>query len=125
VADTAIADSTDAGLEEAASRRVPPMIAKLRASIALLCERHGVRELALFGSILRDDFDPETSDVDAAVAFGPARGESMARQYFDFKQSLEELFARPVDLIEIEAMPDSRLKRIIERTKVPIYAAAA
>jgi hypothetical protein len=32
---------------------------------------------------------------------------------------------RPVDLVELEAMPDTRLKRIIEHTKVPIYAGAA
>lgn len=102
-----------------------PVIARLRDPIAALCERHGVRELSIFGSILRQDFDPDTSDVDAAVTFGPARGESIARQYFDFKRELEELFGRPVDLVEIEAMPDTRLKRIIERTKVPIYAEAA
>jgi predicted nucleotidyltransferase len=49
----------------------------------------------------------------------------LARQYFDFQQALEHLLSRPVDLVEFEAMPDSRLKRIIEHTKVPIYAAAA
>lgn len=103
---------------------LPALIAGLRDPIRALCERHGVRELSIFGSILREDF-AETSDVDAAVSFGPARGESIARQYFDFKRDLEELFGRMVDLVEIEAMPDTRLKRIIERTKVPIYAEAA
>jgi len=38
---------------------------------------------------------------------------------------LELLLERPVDLVELDAMEDGRLKRIIERTKVPIYAAAA
>lgn len=104
---------------------LPPLIARLRGPIALLCERHGARELSIFGSILRQDFDPDISDIDVAVTFGPARGVSIARQYFDFKRDLEELLGRPVDLVEIEAMPDTRLKRIIERTKVPIYAEAA
>jgi antitoxin HigA-1 len=121
----ASAMSSDAEPKGTVSGRLAAMIDTLRVPIAVLCERHGVRELALFGSILRDDFDTESSDVDAAVAFGPARGESLARQYFDFKASLEQLLARPVDLVEIDAMPDTRLKRIIERTKVPIYAAAA
>jgi predicted nucleotidyltransferase len=49
----------------------------------------------------------------------------LARQYFDFKTALEHLLSRPVDLVELEAMPNTRLKRIIEHTKVPIYAAAA
>ncbi len=102
-----------------------PAFARQRQAIAELCERHGVRELSLFGSVLREDFNPDSSDVDAVVSFGPPRGESLARQYFDFKKEFEELLARPVDLVEIEAMPNTRLRRIIERTKVPIYAAAS
>jgi len=104
---------------------VPAMIEHRRSDIAQLCERYGVRELALFGSILRSDFDPTSSDVDAAVKFGPPANDPFARQYFDFKAALEHLLKRPVDLVELEAMPDTRLKRIIEHTMVPIYAAAA
>ena len=44
-------------------------------------------------------------------------------EIFNFKQELETLFARSVDVIELEAMPDTRLKRIIERTEVAIYGA--
>ena len=101
------------------------MIEHRRGDIAQLCERYGVLELALFGSILRSDFDPTASDVDATVKFGPPACDSLARQYFDFKTALEHLLLRPVDLVELEAMPDTRLKRIIEHTMVPIYAAAA
>jgi predicted nucleotidyltransferase len=96
-----------------------------REAIAALCERFGVRRLAVFGSVLRSDFDPTRSDVDLAVEFGPQAERSPARQYFDFKRALEELLARPVDLVELSAMPNSRLKRIIERTQVPVYAQAA
>ncbi|MGH8226516.1 MAG: nucleotidyltransferase family protein [Steroidobacteraceae bacterium] len=96
-----------------------------RDQIVRLCRRFGVRRLALFGSILRPDFDPARSDVDLAVEFGPPIGRSPARQYFDFKAALEALFGRPVDLVELSAMPDSRLRRIIERTQVPVYAEAA
>ena len=94
-------------------------------SIAALCRQYGVRRLAVFGSVLRRDFDPDTSDVDVAVEFGPPRGDSVARQYFDFKADLEQLLRRPVDLVELRAMPNTRLKRIIERTQVPVYAEAA
>jgi predicted nucleotidyltransferase len=111
--------------EKHAAGIVPAMIERRRGEITQLCERYGVRELALFGSILRSDFDPTSSDVDAAVKFGPPADDSLARQYFDFKTALEHLLLRPVDLVELEAMPDTRLKRIIENTKVPIYAAAA
>jgi addiction module HigA family antidote len=117
-------NSASLGSEQQRKPGVPPMFARLREAIAALCERHGVRELSLFGSVLREDFRPDSSDVDAVALFGPPKGESLARQYFDFKRDFEELLARPVDLVEIEAMPDTRLRRIIERTKVPIYAAA-
>jgi predicted nucleotidyltransferase len=115
----------DSPTEKHAAGIVPPMIECRRADIAQLCKRYGVRELALFGSILRSDFDPTSSDVDAAVKFGPPANDSFARQYFDFKAALEHLLMRPVDLVELESMPETRLKRIIEHTKVLIYAAAA
>lgn len=112
-------------VEEHIAGILPAMIERRRGDIAQLCKRYRVCELALFGSILRSDFDPTSSDVDAAVKFGPPPNDSFARQYFDFRAALEHLLMRPVDLVELEAMPDTRLKRIIEHTKVPIYAAAA
>jgi hypothetical protein len=72
-------------IERHAARSVPEMIERRRGEIAQLCERYRVLELALFGSILRSDFDPTSSDVDAAVKFGPPADDSLARQYFDFK----------------------------------------
>ncbi len=105
--------------------QLPAPLAGLQGPIATLCDRYGVRELALFGSVLREDFDPASSDIDAVVSFGPPNATSLVRQYFDFKQSLETLFGRPVDLVELDAMPETRLKRIIERSKRTVYAAAA
>jgi predicted nucleotidyltransferase len=119
------AGMTGTAVEEQAAGILPAMIERRRGHIVQLCQRYGVRELALFGSVLRSDFDPTSSDVDAAVKFGPPANDSFARQYFDFKAALEHLLMRPVDLVELEAMPDTRLKRIIEHTMVPIYAAAA
>ncbi|MCH7996082.1 MAG: nucleotidyltransferase domain-containing protein, partial [Planctomycetes bacterium] len=40
--------------------------------IADFCQRHGIRRLALFGSVLRDDFRPD-SDVDVLVEFEPGQ----------------------------------------------------
>ena len=86
-----------------------------------LCDRFGVERLSAFGSILRDDFEPTSSDLDLAVDFGPPLTDSPARQYFDLKAELERLFGRPVDLVELAALPDGRLKRAIDRSKVTIY----
>lgn len=51
------------------------MRAKVRVSkeeLKAFCERYGIRRLALFGSVLRDDFSP-TSDIDVLVEFEPGR----------------------------------------------------
>jgi predicted nucleotidyltransferase len=107
------------------SSAVPALILDSGPEIAALCRRYEARQSALFGSSLRADFDAAVSDVDIVVEFGPPRETSAARQYFDFKRDLELLLGCSVDLVELGAMEDRRLKRIIERTKVPFYPATA
>jgi predicted nucleotidyltransferase len=105
--------------------RLPHELEIKRGAIAQLCENFNVIDLAVFGSILRDDFDPARSDVDLVVIFGSPPGESAARQYFDFKAALEAMLVRRVDLVEWNSLPESRLKRLIGRTKRSLYAATA
>jgi predicted nucleotidyltransferase len=102
-----------------------PLIEQHREQIAALCKRYGVRRLDVFGSILREDFDPAGSDVDVVAEFASQAAEGGLRRYVDFKATMEALLKRSVDVIELDAMEDTRLKRIIERTRVPVYAAAA
>jgi predicted nucleotidyltransferase len=109
----------------ATGQGVPLLIAHHQSEIAALCRRYGARRVAVFGSIVRGDFDAQSSDIDMVVEFRSDVGISPANQYFDFKVALEQLLGRPVDLVELDAMPDSRLKRIIERTQIPVYAEAA
>ena len=102
-----------------------PLIEQHREQIADLCRRYGVRRLEVFGSVLRNDFDETDSDVDVVAEFDSQSEGNGLRRYFDFKANMEALLNRPVDVIELGAMENTRLKRIIERTKVPVYAAAA
>lgn len=101
-----------------------PLIEQNREAVAALCRRYGVRTLDVFGSVLRNDFS-EASDVDVVARFGPPVDTDRVHQYFDFKTKLSELLGRPVDVVELDAMQDSRLKRVIEKSHVNIYAAAA
>ena len=102
-----------------------PLITDRRAAIADLCRRYGVRYLEVFGSASRDDFDSATSDIDLVVEFAAAPAGTAFDRYFDLKGALESLFERPVDLVELAALQSPRLKRLIERAKVPVYAAPA
>lgn len=108
-------------LETAINGDAARLLEKNRSALFGLCHDYGVEELSLFGSALCDEFDPDRSDLDFAVRFGPAPSGSPARQYFGFKAALESLFGRPVDLLELSAMQESRLKRIIQRTHVRVY----
>jgi uncharacterized protein len=64
--------------------------------IADLCARYHIRRLALFGSVLRDDFGPE-SDVDVLVEFEP--GHTPGFGFFDIQEELAGMLGRPVDLV--------------------------
>jgi len=102
-----------------------PLITSRRAAIDALCHRYGVRRLEAFGSALRADFDDSTSDVDLVVEFDEGAAREGLRSYFELKADLEALLARPVDLVELGGMENTRLKRLIERSRVPLYAAPA
>ena len=92
--------------------------------IAALCNRWQVLELALFGSVLRDDFGPE-SDVDILVSFAPGARHTL----LDIVQMQEELSAtlgRKADLIErtaVEQSPNYIRRRAILQSAETIYAA--
>jgi uncharacterized protein len=64
-------------------------------TIADFCRRHHIRRLALFGSVLRDDFGPD-SDADVLVEFEPGHVPGLA--FFDMQDELSALFGRQVDL---------------------------
>ncbi len=63
--------------------------------IADFCRRHRIRRLALFGSILREDFDPE-SDADVLVEFEPGARTGLA--FFGMQDELSKVLGRTVDL---------------------------
>jgi predicted nucleotidyltransferase len=95
-----------------------------REELRELCRRFHVRRLDVFGSAARGDFDTARSDVDFLVEFA-AQDDDFAR-FLDFKQALEALLARRVDLVDRKAIEASRnyiRKRHILTGAEPIYAA--
>ncbi len=102
-----------------------PRIPIPRNDIAAFCERWRITQLALFGSVLRDDFRSE-SDVDVLVRFSPD-----ARHKFhhldEMEDELTEIFGRKADLVDWVAVENSRnpyrRRPILESAQV-IYDAA-
>jgi predicted nucleotidyltransferase len=94
-----------------------------QAEIEAFCRRHHIRRLALFGSVLRDDFGPD-SDVDVLVEFEP--GVCYTFKDLDTMEAeLAAIFSLPTDLVDKQAIEDSlnyiRRKIILGSAQV-IYA---
>lgn len=89
--------------------------------LAEFCRKWRIRELSVFGSVLREDFDPK-SDLDFLVSFEPGAPVDIDR-LLDMKEELEARFGRSVDLVEKEAMRNPWRKHEILKTRQVIYAA--
>ena len=74
--------------------------------IAAFCERWQVTELALFGSVLRDDFGPD-SDIDVLVSFD-GRARRTLFDMIDMEDELKAIFGREVDLVSRRGIERSR-----------------
>jgi len=100
-----------------------PAIAEKREALAALCRRFGVQQLEVFGSAARGtDFDSGRSDADFLVSF-PQRDSDLSR-FMDFKEALERLLGRPVDLVDRAAIEASRnyiRRRSILAEAEPVY----
>jgi len=89
--------------------------------IAAFCQKWKIAELAVFGSVLRDDFRPE-SDVDVLVSFTDDAHWSLY-DWVDMQEELEGMFGRDVDLVEKKSLHNPFRRHAILTTKQVIYAA--
>jgi len=88
--------------------------------IATFCRRHHIRELALFGSVLRDDFGPE-SDVDVLVEFEPEAHIGLLA-FARTQRELSELLQRPIDLVTRNGLKPLIKQTVLDGAEV-IYTA--
>ena len=92
-----------------------------RKKIAEFCKRWSITEFSVFGSVLRDDFRPD-SDIDVLVSIDPKAHIGLL-DIAQMQIELEDLFKRPVDLVEKEGLRNPYRRRGILRTAQVIYAA--
>jgi len=92
-------------------------------AIAEACQLHQVQRMHLFGSSLRDDFDPRLSDLDLLVEFQPIEPGDLAQAYFGLEQQLSAITGKPVDLVMADAVRKPYVRRDIEASKQLIYEA--
>ena len=98
-----------------------PQMSFDREAVAAFCRRNHIRRLALFGSVLREDFRPE-SDVDVLVEFDPAHVPGL--RFVSIERELSELLGgRRVDLVTAKTL-NHRIRDQILRSAQPLYVAA-
>ena len=93
-----------------------PRIALDRNQIAEFCRRHHIRKLSLFGSVLRDDFRPD-SDVDVLVEFEP--GSRVGLRIIDMEEELSKMLGgRRVDIVSEKYLTRRLRNRVLASAEV-------
>ena len=92
-------------------------------AIADACRQHQVRRMHLFGSALRDDFEPGCSDLDLLVEFQAIEPVDLVQAYFDLERQLMLITGQSVDLVMADAVRNPYVRREIEASKRLIYEA--
>ena len=89
--------------------------------IEAFCRKWNIKEFALFGSVLREDFRPD-SDIDVLVSFAPDGGITFDNRV-EMLDELSEIFGRQVDLVEKNGIRNPFRRHEILTTKEVVYAA--
>ncbi len=92
-----------------------------RPRLTELCHSLSVRRLDLVGSAAREDFLPESSDIDVLIEF--EGDDALFDRYFELKFGLESIFGRKVDVIQSGAIRNPHLRATLEQDRMPIYEA--
>ena len=98
------------------------IIEQHREEVVALCRRAGARRLDVFGSAVRADFDPATSDLDFLVEFDDLPPAEYADAYFLLRENLESLFGRSVDLITEGSLENPYFRDRIYAERKLVYA---
>lgn len=88
--------------------------------IAKLCKMYKVKSLYAFGSVLTERYD-KNSDIDLIVDFSTMDIEDYADNYFDLKYALQDVFNRPVDLLEEKALKNPYFKQTVNQQRQLVY----
>jgi uncharacterized protein len=96
------------------------LIDKNMGRLIELCDNHKVKELYIFGSILTNKFN-DSSDIDMLIRFHQVDLLEYFDNYMDLKEKLEQLYNRPIDLVEDQAIKNPIFRRMVDREKRLVY----
>ncbi len=100
------------------------LIEQHRPEVAVLCSRFGVLSLEVFGSAADGVFDPAHSDIDFLVEFNQDDTGGLFHRYFGLQETLEQLFARKIDLVTASALSNPYFLATVNQSRQSVYASA-
>jgi predicted nucleotidyltransferase len=103
---------------------VNDLLRRREDEIVVLCKRHHVRRLSVFGSATRESFDPRRSDVDFLVEFDRMSPRERADHFFGLQEDLEAVLGVPVDLVEPGPIRNPYFRQAVEASGVLLFEAA-
>ncbi len=86
-----------------------------------LCEKFGVNKLYVFGSVAKNRFNSDSSDIDLLVELEPMPPIEKGETLMNLWDAFEDLFSRKVDLLTDQPIRNPYLRRSIEETKRVVY----
>lgn len=100
------------------------IIEQNRDSLIELCRKYHVVVLEVFGSAAMDDFNEKTSDIDFLVEFDSSVRQNRFDNFFSLLEELQQLFHRPVDLVEPGGLRNPYFIEAVNQTRRKIYVAS-
>ena len=101
----------------------PNIVSERLDAVRLLCQKHHVARLELFGSAANGQFDELHSDLDFLIEFEVLTPSARADAYFGILADLQDLFQRDIDLVEAAAVTNPYFKRTLDADRTVLYAA--
>ena len=99
------------------------LIKKYQNELTQLCRKYHVRRLDVFGSAATGEFE-SSSDIDFLVEFDNKVNQRRFDNYFDLHRALEQLFARPVGLVEPGGLRNPYFIRQVNQTRKQVYVSS-
>jgi hypothetical protein len=101
--------------------QINPIIESHFDQLVALCKKYKVERVYAFGSVVTDQFDVSSSDIDLIVELAPLPPVEKGENLLSLWNELEELYGREVDLLTDKPIRNPYLKKAIEETKQLIY----
>jgi predicted nucleotidyltransferase len=86
-----------------------------------ICKQHQVEQLFIFGSVITEKFN-DKSDIDILIQFSHLIDPALYfENYMDFKEKMESVFDREIDIVKNQAVRNPIFRKILDREKILVY----